>query len=349
VTPVITRLIRQIAWQLRPEGEAINLLPFRGDGGPFLMDEWARGPASVYAALHAYPFTDGSSNAEAALRYAAEQLAQRVGRRAVLLITDASFSSAYQVEDLWQSLDVGQVQVFALYVPADYDPVRAPRQANLMTDWAGAAGGCAGRFANQADSEAAFRRVVAWLDRPAAYSFTLSVADAAAPEIVLNARGATPDEMAAALAAPPTGPTRAGPIEEVVEDQGRRAAMPRIDLDITFAFNSAALEADQTPLLEALATAIRTILAGNPAEMFLIEGHTDAVGSDLYNRALSERRAEAVADALVDGFGIPRANLVARGFGALFLKIDTILPEEANRRVAVRRITPLVEGLAVPG
>jgi OOP family OmpA-OmpF porin len=43
---------------------------------------------------------------------------------------------------------------------------------------------------------------------------------------------------------------------------------------------------------------------------------------------------------------VPPENLVTQGYGAQFLKVDTEGPEEANRRVAVRRITPLIDGQA---
>ena len=63
------------------------------------------------------------------------------------------------------------------------------------------------------------------------------------------------------------------------------------------------------------------LLKKNPAETFLIEGHTDAVGSDVANLALSDRRAEAVADALTNVFGIPPENLATQGYGERYLKI----------------------------
>ncbi|MGE0233636.1 MAG: OmpA family protein, partial [Flavobacteriaceae bacterium] len=88
------------------------------------------------------------------------------------------------------------------------------------------------------------------------------------------------------------------------------------------------------------------VLDENPAETFLIEGHTDAVGSDYANLALSDARAEAVAAALTNVFGIPAENLVTQGYGEAYLKVDTEEPERENRRVAVRRITPLVTPLA---
>ena len=87
---------------------------------------------------------------------------------------------------------------------------------------------------------------------------------------------------------------------------------------------------------------MQKLLGRNPAETFLIEGHTDAVGSDMANLALSDRRAEAVAAALTDVFEIPPENLTTQGYGEQYLKIKSDGPEEQNRRVAIRRITPLV-------
>ena len=88
------------------------------------------------------------------------------------------------------------------------------------------------------------------------------------------------------------------------------------------------------------------ILEENPGETFLIEGHTDAVGSDLANLALSDRRAEAVAEALTSVFDIPPENLATQGYGEQYLKVDSQEPERENRRVAMRRITPLVAPVA---
>ena len=65
------------------------------------------------------------------------------------------------------------------------------------------------------------------------------------------------------------------------------------------------------------------LLAKNPAETFLIEGHTDAVGSDVANLALSDRRAEAVAEALTNVFAIPPENLSTQGYGERYLKVET--------------------------
>jgi hypothetical protein len=81
----------------------------------------------------------------------------------------------------------------------------------------------------------------------------------------------------------------------------------------------------------------------NPGEVFLIEGHTDAVGSDIDNLSLSDRRAQAVADLLAQQFGIPRENLVTQGYGKQFLLVPTPEPERRNRRVVIRRITPLLQ------
>jgi OOP family OmpA-OmpF porin len=76
----------------------------------------------------------------------------------------------------------------------------------------------------------------------------------------------------------------------------------------------------------------------------LIEGHTDAVGNDVDNLSLSDRRAESVAVILTSVYQVPPENLVTQGYGPQFLKIPTDGPSRENRRVAARRITPLLNG-----
>lgn len=86
--------------------------------------------------------------------------------------------------------------------------------------------------------------------------------------------------------------------------------------------------------------------AKNPAETFLIEGHTDAVGSDESNLVLSDERAASVANVLTDVYGIPPENLATQGYGERYLKVQTLGPEQQNRRVTIRRVTPLVKPIA---
>jgi outer membrane protein OmpA-like peptidoglycan-associated protein len=85
-------------------------------------------------------------------------------------------------------------------------------------------------------------------------------------------------------------------------------------------------------------------LQQNPDLLFLIEGHTDAVGSDNDNLILSDRRAEAIAVALSSNFDIPPENLVTQGYGEQYLKVPTEVAEVQNRRVTVRNITELAQG-----
>ena len=136
-------------------------------------------------------------------------------------------------------------------------------------------------------------------------------------------------------------------IGEVKRSARIRDMIPRIDLDtVNFDFGSAKIDESEVSKLQAVADAIERILKNNPAETFLIEGHTDAVGSQQSNLVLSDERAEAVATALTNVFGIPPENLTTQGYGEEFLKVDTDGPNRQNRRVTIRRITPLVAPVA---
>lgn len=124
-----------------------------------------------------------------------------------------------------------------------------------------------------------------------------------------------------------------------------RALAPELSpRPITFATASSAIPPEQAGRLGQLAKLMSEIIADDPRSLFLIEGHTDAVGSAAYNLALSDRRAESVALALTQVFGIPPENLVVQGYGERFLKVPSEGDEPRNRRVAVRDITWLVDG-----
>jgi len=132
-------------------------------------------------------------------------------------------------------------------------------------------------------------------------------------------------------------------IEEVKRSSRLRDMVRRLEIgDLTFATASANIGQDQVATLSAVANAMLDLIAANPAEPFLIEGHTDAVGDDLYNLELSNRRAESIAYALTRVYGIPPENLATQGYGERYLTLNTQNAERINRRVTVRRITPLI-------
>jgi OmpA-OmpF porin, OOP family len=77
-----------------------------------------------------------------------------------------------------------------------------------------------------------------------------------------------------------------------------------------------------------------TFLQKYPEHRVLIEGHTDSVGSEAYNLDLSQRRADAVRDFLLQN-GVKAAQLTTRGYGKAspVASNDTTEGRQQNRRV----------------
>lgn len=182
-------------------------------------------------------------------------------------------------------------------------------------------------------------------------SFADAIVDLPPPRVTIPRRSyvvdyedASDEDVYDALAAPPIERLeRTYSLEEVRRSPSLRARMRRIDLDvINFDFGAWGVAPSQYLALERIADAMNRVIDRNPDEMFLVEGHTDAVGSDEDNLSLSDRRAETVAIILTEEFGVPPENLATQGYGEHYLKIDTQAAERQNRRVAVRRITPLI-------
>lgn len=123
-----------------------------------------------------------------------------------------------------------------------------------------------------------------------------------------------------------------------------RRIAPSIDIQsINFAFGSAEVPYSQFGKVENIAVAMERILRRNRHEIFLIEGHTDAVGSLASNQRLSEARAASLKRVLVREFGIPRRALETVGYGEDFLLVPTQQENWRNRRVTLRRVTDVVE------
>ncbi|MBY6119349.1 OmpA family protein [Mameliella alba] len=160
----------------------------------------------------------------------------------------------------------------------------------------------------------------------------------------IDYRDTTAESLARVLAATGAdGVNRSFSLAQVRNIDAVRHLVPEITVDtINFETNSAAIRPEEAQALAVLGEAMRRAIAKNPGEVFLIEGHTDAVGGFAYNLALSDRRAESVALALTEYFAVPPENLVLQGYGEGDLLVRTEDAERANRRAAVRRITPLL-------
>jgi outer membrane protein OmpA-like peptidoglycan-associated protein len=104
-------------------------------------------------------------------------------------------------------------------------------------------------------------------------------------------------------------------LSDVLFDTGRATLKPGADRDI-----------------DRLAQALQD----NPNTRVKIEGYTDSVGSDSYNQSLSERRSQAVVDALRLR-GVPTDRLEAQGLGKEYpvATNDTPAGRQQNRRVEI--------------
>lgn len=113
-----------------------------------------------------------------------------------------------------------------------------------------------------------------------------------------------------------------------------------LDSEVSFDFDRASIKPAFRPSLDKLARVI------NEYERTVVHvvGHTDSVGPEDYNRRLSERRAESVADYLVAN-GVPPGRLRTEGRGESEPRAtnDTEAGRQLNRRVEIF-VKPIVEG-----
>jgi OOP family OmpA-OmpF porin len=163
---------------------------------------------------------------------------------------------------------------------------------------------------------------------------------------IVDAEDASPDLIYDTMEAPPIDRIeRRYSLDEIRYSPSVRQLMPSIDLNsINFETGSWEIPPDQAAKLQSIADGLNRAISRNPREVFLIEGHTDAVGSDVDNLSLSDRRAEAAAELLTQQFQVPAENLTSQGYGKQYLKEQTDGPSRINRRVTIRRITPLLNG-----
>jgi OOP family OmpA-OmpF porin len=100
--------------------------------------------------------------------------------------------------------------------------------------------------------------------------------------------------------------------------------------DIKFDFNKSTIRPESMGVLKDIAK----LMSENEAILFEIQGHTDSQGDDAYNLSLSQNRAEAVRDKLVQ-LGVKASRLTPKGYGETKPIAENNNPEGAanNRRV----------------
>lgn len=107
--------------------------------------------------------------------------------------------------------------------------------------------------------------------------------------------------------------------------------------DLLFEFNEDRLrEGAKTSLMM-----LGILMDRNPDTLFIIEGHTDSIGSDERNLELSRRRALAVSSWLQESLRIPDERMKVEGLGEsrpLVSPEGSIEEQQPNRRVEIRMV-----------
>ena len=152
-----------------------------------------------------------------------------------------------------------------------------------------------------------------------------------AKQQALSAEQRAAQQQAAARSAQDRVGVLEAQLRELEAQQTERGLLVTLG-DVLFAFDKAELSPQAAPRLDKLAR----FLTQFPDRKMLIEGYTDSVGADAYNLSLSERRAQAVRDALVQR-GVDSARISARGYGKAHPVADNGSADgrAMNRRVEI--------------
>jgi hypothetical protein len=199
--PVIYQALGRFAQSISPGVEEVNLLPF---DSPFLLRNWSGDPQRVLQAINDDPRNTSSSSGEAALLTASRALAERPGKKAVILLTDGAVP---RDTGLWETLLEVKPQVFASEITAagDLGP-NARYEQHLMQDYASVNGGHYEYVRTQGDFDVTFRRAAAWFRRPSHYTVSVETTQTwarasawAEPELErAREHGLIPDSLAGA-------------------------------------------------------------------------------------------------------------------------------------------------------
>lgn len=129
------------------------------------------------------------------------------------------------------------------------------------------------------------------------------------------------------------------PIVEEVPPTPEPAETVRVELDVKFDFDKSKVKEESYGDIQNLADFMNQY----PQTTTTVEGHTDSVGTDSYNQKLSERRATAVREVLVNQYGVGAERVDSVGYGETRPVADNAT--EAGRAIN-RRVEAAVEAQA---
>ena len=277
------------------------------------MTSYSRG--GLQKGLDKVRYAGGNSPLPQAIAAAGADLKGLTGKSALIIVSDG------QVEELMAGAPAVAAKLknemgdnLCIYTIA----VGASRAGEKFLQQIASAGGCG--FATTATALAApgalgtFVKKVFLEEKPAPATMAAPPRDSDG-DGVIDARDKCPDT----------------PKGQMVDADG---CPLKLTLHINFDFD----KADIKPEFESdLQRAADFIQKNQNVPYILIEGFTDSVGDDGYNQKLSERRAEAVKQYLVDKYGIDAKRLVARGGGETNPIADNGTEEgrAQNRRVEI--------------
>lgn len=118
-----------------------------------------------------------------------------------------------------------------------------------------------------------------------------------------------------------------------IRNPGANSGVARLGTDVLFTFGKAQLlNASRVTMIQ-----LAALISKNPSTIFVIEGHTDGIGSEDYNDVLSLQRAASVREWLKSN-GIPIENVYLRACGSRRPLVDTtgsVDEQKLNRRVEI--------------
>jgi outer membrane protein OmpA-like peptidoglycan-associated protein len=193
-------------------------------------------------------------------------------------------------------LPLGPLNVYGTFQVGGLTGLTAP-SAITDTSWGFSTGGGINFPVTDTMSVGAWARWNRWYQRSRGIGDVRYAS--AGLSLTLNSAPPPPPAPPVAAEAPPPPPPPAPPMQKKIVLRG-----------VNFDFDKATIRADARPVLDEAINILRE--QGSVA--VIAEGHTDSTGSDAYNQGLSERRAKAVRDYLVEG-GIDATRIETVGYG----------------------------------